>query len=177
MAGMDGTGAIKPVPADDFESMYEIINDAAAAYKNVIPADRWHEPYMPREELRAEIADGVEFSGYYVDGELVGVMGIQDKGEVTLIRYAYVRTSSRRGGIGGKLLEHLCASGTKPILIGTWADAVWAVRFYEKHGFRPVADVTRKNKLLRRFWNIPDRQVETSVVLEEARRRYRPDGF
>ena len=164
---------IRPVEECDFEEMYHIINDAAAAYKGIIPADRWHEPYMPGEELRAEIEDGVEFSGYYSNGQLIGVMGIQDKGEVELIRHAYVRTLRRNSGIGGKLLEQLRSSCEKPILIGTWADATWAIRFYEKYGFRRIHDTERKNQLLRRFWNIPERQVETSVVLEDARNPYK----
>lgn len=167
------TEEIRPVDECDFEEMYHIINDAASAYKGLIPADRWHEPYMPGEELRAEIEDGVEFSGLYEDGRLMGVMGIQDKGEVELIRHAYVRTLRRNGGIGGKLLERLRAECKKPLLIGTWADATWAIRFYEKHGFRRVHDTERKNRLLRRFWDIPERQVETSVVLEDPRNPYR----
>ncbi|MPN57389.1 hypothetical protein SDC9_205083 [bioreactor metagenome] len=120
---------------------------------------------MPREELRSEIADGVKFYGYYVNGLLVGVMGIQDRNEVWLIRHAYVRTACRNCGIGGKLLAELHAGAGKPMLIGTWADAVWAVRFYEKNGFSIVPDREVKSTLLRRFWRIPERQVETSVVL------------
>ena len=163
---------IRPVEEADFEEMYQIINDAATAYRGIIPADRWHEPYMPREELRAGIADGIEFSGAYENGRLIGVMGIQDRGEVALIRHAYVRTARRNAGIGGKLLETLCASCAKPILIGTWTDAVWAVRFYQKHGFILIADSERKSRLLRRFWGVPERQIETSVVLEDSRRPY-----
>jgi GNAT superfamily N-acetyltransferase len=148
----------------DTQALYEIINDAAQAYKGVIPADRWHEPYMPLDELQHEIADGVEFWGDEVDGELLGVMGIQHRGEVDLIRHAYVRSRARRQGVGARLLAHLMRSTQKPLLIGTWADARWAVRFYEKNGFRLL---TREEtgRVLRRFWNIPERQVETSVVL------------
>lgn len=159
------SGVTRPTGDDDFEEIFEIVNDAASAYKGVIPADRWHEPYMPREELRSEIADGVKFLGYYVNGLLVGVMGIQDRGEVWLIRHAYVRTACRNCGIGGRLLAELHAKAGKPMLIGTWADAVWAIRFYEKNGFRLVPDREVKNSLLRRFWKISARQVETSVVL------------
>lgn len=148
--------------------MFEIINDAAAAYRGVIPEDRWHEPYMPLEELAEEIADGVEFWGIGEDGRLDGVMGIQDRGEVTLIRHAYVRTRLRRGGLGGRLLAHLLALTEKPVLIGTWAAADWAVRFYEKHGFRQVTP-QEKDRLLRRYWRIPERQVATSVVLADGR--------
>ena len=144
--------------------MYTIVNDAAQAYRGVIPEDRWKEPYMPAEELAHEIADGVVFWGYEADGVLVGIMGIQDKQDVTLIRHAYVRTAYQGRGIGGKLLAHLCALATRPLLIGTWADATWAIRFYQKHGFQMVSPEV-KNRLLRRYWSIPARQVETSVVL------------
>ncbi|MBN1889985.1 MAG: GNAT family N-acetyltransferase [Thermoflexales bacterium] len=150
----------------DFEAMYEIVNDAAQAYKGVIPQDRWHEPYMPRDELRHEIDAGVAFWGYEEDGYLLGMMGIQDVQDVTLIRHAYVRTRQRKQGIGGKLLAHLRRQTRRPVLIGTWADATWAIRFYEKHGFQLVSQ-EEKNRLLKKYWSIPDRQVETSVVLAE----------
>ena len=148
--------------------MFSIINDAARAYQGVIPADRWHEPYMSLEELQAEIGRGISFSGCDSDGELVGVMGIQDRGDVTLIRHAYVRTDQRRKGIGEALLKELRATTSKPILIGTWTAASWAIRFYEKNGFRllPRPEIER---LLRRYWTIPERQIETSVVLADAR--------
>jgi len=148
----------------DIPALYEIINDAAQAYKGVIPADRWHEPYMPRDELQREIAGGVEFWGDEAGGELLGVMGIQHRGEVDLIRHAYVRSRARRQGVGGRLLAHLMQSTQKPLLIGTWADARWAVRFYEKNGFRLLSR-EETGQVLRRFWSIPERQVETSVVL------------
>jgi N-acetylglutamate synthase-like GNAT family acetyltransferase len=150
----------------DFEEIYSIINDSAIAYKGVIPNDRWNEPYMSREELQHEIDDGVTFWGYEEEGLLMGVMGIQDVQDVTLIRHAYVRTAERGKGIGGKLLARLRNMTDRPLLIGTWADAVWAIKFYQKHGFRLV---TRKEKdrLLKTYWNIPDRQIETSVVLVE----------
>jgi N-acetylglutamate synthase-like GNAT family acetyltransferase len=160
---------IRPCKSNDFETIYEIVNDAAVAYKGVIPADRWHEPYMPREELQHEIDAGVRFWGYEENGDLVGVMGIQDVQDVTLIRHAYVRTTQRRKGIGGKLLSHLLTQTERPILIGTWTAATWAIRFYEKHGFRLVS-VEEKNRLLKKYWSIPERQVETSVVLVEERR-------
>ena len=144
--------------------MFAIINDAAQAYKGVIPADRWHEPYMPLEELKGQIGEGIVFSGCESEGRLVGVMGIQDKGEVTLIRHAYVRTSERRKGIGEKLLKHLEGTTAKPILIGTWHDAAWAIRFYEKNGYR-VQSRDETARLLRKYWSIPERQIETSVVL------------
>lgn len=148
----------------DFDTIYTIINDASIAYKGIIPADRWNEPYMSAEELRTQIAEGVEFWKYMDNNEILGVMGIQPKSDVTLIRHAYVRTQSRQQGIGGKLLEHLVAMTKTPILIGTWADAFWAIDFYKKHGFFQVS-VTEKNILLRIYWSIPERQVETSVVL------------
>jgi N-acetylglutamate synthase-like GNAT family acetyltransferase len=148
----------------NFKDIFEIINDAAVAYKGVIPSDRWHEPYMSEETLEAQIADGVVFWCYKEGGKVLGVMGIQDRHDVTLIRHAYVRTSSRNKGIGTKLLAHLTHLTRKPVLIGTWADAVWAIKFYRKHGFRLLSE-TEKNKLLIKYWNIPQRQVETSVVL------------
>jgi N-acetylglutamate synthase-like GNAT family acetyltransferase len=150
----------------DFDDIFAIINDGASAYKGIIPADRWHEPYMPREELREQIAAGVEFWIYEDDGETLGVMGIQQVQDVTLIRHAYVRTASRSRGIGGLLLQHLRSMADRPVLIGTWADAVWAIGFYQKHGFRVVSH-EEKERLLRRYWQIPERQIETSVVLAE----------
>jgi N-acetylglutamate synthase-like GNAT family acetyltransferase len=158
---------IRPCSKEDFDAIHEIINDAAAAYRGVIPADRWHEPYMGREALAAEMAAGVRFWGWEEAGRLVGVMGIQDVRDVTLIRHAYVRTAQRGGGIGGKLLAHLRSLTERPLLIGTWAAARWAIGFYEKHGFRVVGEA-EKTALLKKYWSIPDRQVETSVVLVEA---------
>ena len=155
---------IRPCTAADLPQMFSIINDAAQAYKGVIPADRWHEPYMPMDELKAQVADGITFSGYEEDGALLGVMGIQDKGDVKLIRHAYVKTTARRKGIGEKLLRHLQATTSKPVLIGTWRDAAWAIRFYEKNGFRCTSR-EETARLLRKYWSIPERQIETSVVL------------
>jgi N-acetylglutamate synthase-like GNAT family acetyltransferase len=159
---------IRPCDSKDFEAIYAIINDAAQAYRGIIPEDRWKEPYMDRDELRHEIASGVVFWGYEEDGELVGVMGIQDVMDVTLIRHAYVRTARRNQGIGGALLSGLRKKTTRPLLMGTWADAVWAVRFYEKHGFRLVTP-EEKTRLLKKYWSIPERQVETSVVLADQK--------
>jgi GNAT superfamily N-acetyltransferase len=159
---------IRPCDNNDFESIYSIINDAARAYKGVIPEDRWKEPYMPKEELRHEMDEGVLFWGYHEGGELVGVMGIQHIRDVTLIRHAYVLTARQNQGLGGKLLSELRGQSNRPILIGTWADAVWAIRFYEKHGFRLVSQ-EEKNRLLQRYWSIPKRQVETSVVLADPK--------
>ena len=159
---------IRSCTDSDFESIYEIINDAGQAYKGVIPDDRWHEPYMPRTELRHEIEKGVHFWGIEEEGVLAGIMGIQDRGEVCLIRHAYVRTDRRNAGLGTRLLRHLESMTKKPILIGTWADAIWAVRFYQKNGYRLLAEA-EKNALLRKHWAIPERQVETSVVLADRK--------
>ena len=153
---------------DDFEIMYAIINDAASAYSGVIPADRWKDPYMPKDELQRQIDEGVEFWGYESGGEVIGVMGIQPVQDLTLIRHAYVRTVNRNQGIGGTLLAFLLEQITTPVLIGTWADAVWAIRFYEKNGFRRVS-VEQKNRLLKKYWSISERQVETSVVLADRK--------
>ncbi len=161
--------AVRQCADNDFDVILEIINDAAQAYRGRIPADRWKDPYMSRGELRHEISDGVRFWAYEENGVVLGVMGIQDVRDVTLIRHAYVRTASRNKGIGSKLLRFLMAQTEQPVLIGTWKDAVWAVRFYEKHGFKCVSE-QEKNRLLRMYWQIPERQIETSVVLKETGR-------
>lgn len=148
----------------DLEVICSIINDAAQAYKGVIPLDCWKEPYISKDELQHEIDEGVAFWGYEEDDKLVGVMGIQHIRDVTLIRHAYVQTTKRNQGIGGKLLSYLQKQTPRPVLIGTWADAVWAIRFYEKHGFRLVSS-KEKNELLEKYWTIPRRQIENSVVL------------
>jgi GNAT superfamily N-acetyltransferase len=151
---------------DDRAPILRIINLAAEAYRGVIPADCWHEPYMPLDELEAEIAAGVTFWGYETDGELVGVMGIQSVRDVELIRHAYVLPGRQRSGVGAALLEHLMALESDPrsLLVGTWAAAEWAIRFYQRHGFELVA-TERTAALLRAYWTISDRQIETSVVL------------
>lgn len=159
---------IRKVSDKDFENVFNIINDAAIAYKGIIPPDRWHEPYMTKEELKAQIDDGVRFSCYIDNNEIIGVMGIQDKTEVTLIRHAYVKTKQRKKGIGSLLLKELIKGSKKPVLIGTWKAAHWAISFYEKHGFSLV-DEEEKNSLLKKYWTIPDRQVETSVVLADEK--------
>jgi len=153
---------------DDFEVIYEIINDGASAYEGVVAADLLGEPYMSTDELRGELADGVVFWGYEEDGEVIGVMGIQDLQDVTLIRHAYVRTARRNRGTGGRLLSYLRRQTSRPMLIGTWADATWAVRFYEGHGFRLVSP-EEKDELLRKYWSVPDRQAQASVVLADDR--------
>jgi N-acetylglutamate synthase-like GNAT family acetyltransferase len=158
---------IQPCSSEEFSEVLSVINDAASAYKGIIPADRWHEPYMPEEELQKQIREGVQFWCYTEDETIMGVMGIQDRGEVTLIRHAYVRSLYRNKGIGGKLLQHLLGTTNKPVLIGTWAAAGWAIAFYLRHGFR-LLQKEETGRLLRRYWNIPERQVETSVVLASA---------
>jgi N-acetylglutamate synthase-like GNAT family acetyltransferase len=152
----------------DAAAMLAIINDAAQAYKGVIPADRWHEPYMPADELAGEIADGVGFWVAEEDGRMLGVMGIQDKGEVALVRHAYVSLTLQRKGVGTRLLRHVQALTDKPVLIGTWAAAWWAIEFYRRNGFAVVSHA-EKERLLRRYWSIPARQVATSVVLADRR--------
>ena len=159
---------IRECTDEDFEEIFTTINGAAMAYKGVIPEDRWHEPYMTKEELRAQIEDGVRFSCYVDNQEIIGVMGIQEKADVALIRHAYVRTKQRKKGIGTLLLQELIKDAKKPILTGTWKAAEWAIRFYEKHGFHLVEE-EEKNRLLKKYWEIPDRQVETSVVLIDGK--------
>jgi GNAT superfamily N-acetyltransferase len=154
------------LPPSEFDSMLNVVNDAAQAYKGVIPEDRWKEPYMQAKELRKEIESGVEFYGWMENGALVAVMGIQLVNDVALIRHSYVLTDHQRRGIGEKLLKHLLGlARTSEVLVGTWEAAFWAIRFYEKHGFRLVSK-EEKDRLLRKYWDIPERQVETSVVLK-----------
>jgi GNAT superfamily N-acetyltransferase len=155
---------VRPCGNDERGAILAIVNAAAEAYRGVIPADRWHEPYMPSAELDEEIAAGVVFWGYDDDGALVGVMGVQQVRDVDLIRHAYVAPGRQRGGVGSALLEHLLARAERPMLVGTWAAADWAIRFYQRHGFACVAP-DRIAPLLRTYWSIPERQIETSVVL------------
>ena len=161
---MNNEPIIMPATENDFQDIYEIINESASAYEGVIPSDLWHEPYMTEKELSQEIDDGVRFYCYLERSAIMGVMGIQDKKDVNLIRHAYVRTNRRNRGVGGALLRHLIDNSDKPILIGTWKAAEWAIRFYEKYGFVPVSE-DQKTLLLRKYWNVPQRQIETSVVL------------
>jgi GNAT superfamily N-acetyltransferase len=149
---------------DERAAILAIINAAAKAYRGVIPADRWHEPYMSPRELDCEIAAGVTFWGYDADGALIGVMGIQPVGNVNLIRHAYVAPGSQRQGVGAALLEHLGRSTSRRMLVGTWAAADWAIRFYRRHGFELVSPESKAD-LLKTYWRVPDRQIETSVVL------------
>jgi GNAT superfamily N-acetyltransferase len=162
-------GTIRPCRAGERAAILAIVNAAAEAYRGVIPDDRWHEPYMPADELDREIAAGVEFWGYEAGGRLLGIMGIQRVRDVDLIRHAYVSPESQRAGIGGELLEHLMRSVPRPLLVGTWAAAEWAIRFYRRHGFELVSP-QRKTELLQDYWTIPERQIETSVVLVRGER-------
>ena len=152
----------------DHGTILAIINDAAQAYRGVIPADRWHEPYMPKDELEREISAGVVFWVAEEDGRLLGVMGIQDKGDVALVRHAYVASTLQKKGVGTTLLRHVEGLTSKPILIGTWASASWAIDFYRRNGYTVVSDQD-KDRLLQTYWSIPARQVETSVVLSDRR--------
>jgi GNAT superfamily N-acetyltransferase len=156
--------AIRPCRDDDRPAMLAIVNAAAGAYRGVIPEDRWHEPYMGAEDLDGEIAAGIAFWGYEADGVLLGVMGTQPVEDVDLIRHAYVLPASQGLGVGGALLAHLCRLKERRMLVGTWAAAEWAIRFYRRHGFEPVSH-EEKDRLLKTYWTIPDRQIETSVVL------------
>ena len=152
----------------DFAAMWAIINDAARAYRGVIPADRWHEPYMSADELKTQIAEGVVFWVAEEDGRLSGLMGIQDKGDVALVRHAYVASTTQRSGVGTKLLHHVESLVDKPILIGTWAAASWAIGFYQRNGYTMLS-IGDTDRLLRTYWSIPTRQIETSVVLANRR--------
>jgi GNAT superfamily N-acetyltransferase len=170
----DPETTIRPIHSDEHDTVLAIINDAAERYRGVIPDDRWHDPYFSPAYLASEIAAGVRFFGHEAGGELLGVIGVQNVDDVTLIRHAYVTPRAQRTGIGGKLLRSLLATTDKPVLIGTWADADWAIAFYEKHGFACVS-TEEKTRLLRRYWDIPERQVETSVVLMRVSCRSAPE--
>lgn len=162
---------VRPAHDGDLESILTVINDGAQAYRGSIPPDRLHDPYMSRAELRSEIAAGVQFWIYEDPAGIAAVMGLQYVQDVTLIRHAYVLTQRQREGIGGRMLKRLSVLARGPILIGTWGDATWAIRFYERHGFRTVSH-EEKERLLRKYWQIPERQVETSVVLTNQSQRF-----
>lgn len=165
---------IRTCGAGDLEDIYQVINDAASAYRGVIAPDCWHEPYMPRQELSRECASGVVFWGFYEGAHLAGVMGLQLVADVALIRHAYTRTARQHQGIGAALLAHVRRQTDRPMLVGTWKAATWAVRFYEGQGFRLVRGEA-KNTLLRRYWTVPDRQIDESVVLADMRWFSAPD--
>jgi N-acetylglutamate synthase-like GNAT family acetyltransferase len=153
---------------EDFEQIYEIINNATQVYREIIPVEHWKSPYMSQKELRHEITSGITFWGYTEEEQLIGVMGIQPLGDVTLIRHAYVNTSNQHQGIGGALLTHLCALTTGPVLIGTWADAFWAIAFYQKYGFS-LAPEGETMALLNKYWTAPKWHMEMSVVLADPK--------
>lgn len=157
---------IREARKSDVPTMFGIINDAAQKYRGVIPADCWHEPYMPQDELEKEIAHGVDFWVAEENDRLLGVMGIQDRGDVSLVRHAYVRPNLQRKGVGTKLLQHVESLTSKPVLIGTWADASWAIEFYRRNGYSLIVGKD-KDTLLRKYWSISARQVETSIVLKK----------
>jgi N-acetylglutamate synthase-like GNAT family acetyltransferase len=159
---------IRKCNQNDFGVIDSIINDAAQAYKGAIPPDCWKEPYMSEDELQREIEEGVVFWGYEEEGEILGVMGLQHVQDVSLIRHAYVRLSKQRQGIAEKLLYHLQRQTTRPILIGTWVEAAWAIRFYERNGYGLVSP-EEKNRLLKKYWSVPERQIECSVVLAKEK--------
>ncbi len=159
---------VRPCPASEFDTICEVINEAAVAYKGVIAPDCWREPYMSREELRREMDEGVRFWGFYDGGHLAAVMGLQQVGGVALIRHAYTRTTQQQQGLGTALLNHLRAETDRPMLVGTWKAATWAIRFYEKRGFRLVPP-RQKDRLLHQYWTVPPRQVEESVILADQR--------
>ena len=167
---------IRRCTADDFDRILAIINEAADTYRGIIPDDRWKDPYMPAGELAEEIAAGIDFDGYEVAGNgLVGVMGVQMVEDVALIRHAYVAAGHQRSGIGSALLEGLRGRVDCPVLIGTWAAATWAIDFYRRHGFELVP-AREKSDVLRRYWTVPERQIETSVVLADPRWRARAES-
>ena len=157
---------LRPCRDNEQPTILAIVNVAAVAYRGVIPVDRWHDPYMLAAELAQEIAAGVVFWGYEEDGQLLGVMGLQPVRDVELIRHAYVRPESQRRGVGASLLRHLRSLSARRMLVGTWAAADWAIQFYERHGFERVSPA-RKTELLQTYWNIPERQIETSAVLAD----------
>jgi GNAT superfamily N-acetyltransferase len=161
---------IRRCAAGDVEEIFGVINDAASAYRGVIPADRWQEPYTPLEELRGELAAGVQFWGWVQDGRIGGVMGLQLVGDVALVRHAYTRPADQGKGIGSALLHHLVAQIDRPVLVGTWKAATWAIRFYLGRNFILVSE-QEKADLLRCYWTVPERQIEESVVLRLNARR------
>jgi GNAT superfamily N-acetyltransferase len=162
--GMQSTTNIRPCRDDELATILAIVNSAAEVYRDVIPPDRWHEPYMSMAELRRDIGAGVAFWMFETAGEVIGVMGIQPVQDVDLIRHAYVLPGRQRLGVGAALIDHLRRQSSRPMLVGTWAAATWAIDFYRRHGFELVASA-RAKALLETYWSIPERQIETSVVL------------
>jgi len=159
---------VRRLGPEDAGNILRVVNDSAEAYRGVIPKEAWKEPYMDLTELSRDINDGVSMWGAEENGVICGVMGIQEKGDVTLIRHAYVASGFRRTGIGGRLLAQLMAIAGNPVLVGTWASALWAADFYEKHGFT-LQSAERSAFLLSRYWEIPERQASASIVLADRR--------
>jgi GNAT superfamily N-acetyltransferase len=155
---------VRPCRKNECSIISEIINAAAEAYRGVIPADRWHDPYISLRELNSETSAGVVFWAYENVGEVIGVMGIQAVRDVDLIRHAYVRPGSQRRGIGAALIGHIRSLSSRQMLVGTWAAATWAITFYQRHGFELVSP-EQKTALLKTYWTVPERQIETSVVM------------
>ena len=156
---------IEYTKSDNSKILY-VINDAAAKYKGVIPDNCWHEPYMSDRELLNEFKDGVRMFGYVHNNQLIGVIGYQEIKDVVLIRHAYTLTTYQGKGKGSALLEFLLNKNQNSrLLIGTWKSAKWAIRFYEKFGFVLHAK-DESALLLKKYWNIPSKQIENSVVLE-----------
>jgi GNAT superfamily N-acetyltransferase len=158
---------IRPCAPAETDEILAVVNDGATAYRGVIAADRWNDPYMSADDLRQEIDDGVRFWGFFEGERLLAVMGLQEVGDVALIRHAYTRTANQGAGLGGALLEHLKNRADRPLLLGTWKAATWAVKFYQGRGFQLVPE-DRKADLLRRYWKVPERQIEESVVMARA---------
>ncbi len=150
----------------DFDEILAVINDGATAYRDVIPADCYHEPYMSKQDLRIALKEGITFWAKENDEAICGIMGIQNVDDVTLIRHAYVRTSQQRNGVGSKLLSHLLRLANLPVLVGTWRAADWAIQFYRQHGFE-ILSQEHMSEILQRYWSISERQIETSVVLAQ----------
>jgi GNAT superfamily N-acetyltransferase len=159
---------LRPCKDSDFDALLSIINDGATAYRGIIPEDRWTTPYMSADKLRYELHTGISFSCVESGGGLVGAMGSQQVDDALLIRHAYVLTACQRHGFGSELLVGLVEHAPWPVLIGTWKAAHWAIRFYEKHNFNLI-EGDEKDRLLDRYWRIPARQVETSVVMADPR--------
>ena len=150
----------------DSSEILHVINNAASKYKGIIPDDCWHEPYMSEKELINELNDGVHMYGYHDNNKLIGVIGVQEVKDVILIRHAYTLTSYQSKGKGGILLEYLLKQNQNSrLLVGTWKNATWAIQFYKKFDFI-IHTKDETALLLKKYWNIPTKQVENSVVLE-----------
>ena len=156
---------IREYKKSDSSKILHVINDAAIKYKGIIPDNCWHDPYMSEQELVNEFKNGVRMFGYLNNNELIGVIGFQEIKDVVLIRHAYTLTLHQGKGTGSALLEFLLKKNQNSrLLVGTWKNAKWAIRFYEKFGFILHAK-EETTLLLKKYWNIPSKQIENSVVL------------